>query len=52
LTNPKADLQAAVALNGVGININRAIGPALAGLLIVGVGEELKRKNSREEDEE
>ena len=35
---PKPDLQAAVALNGVGINISRAIGPALAGFLIVGFG--------------
>ena len=31
-------LSAAVSLNSVGINISRAIGPALAGLLIVSVG--------------
>jgi MFS family permease len=35
---PRADLAPAVALNGVGINISRAIGPALAGLIIVGLG--------------
>ncbi len=31
---PKAQLQPAIALNSMGINISRAIGPALAGLLI------------------
>jgi MFS family permease len=31
---PKADLAAAVALNSTGINISRAIGPALGGLFI------------------
>src|SRR5262249_28383120 len=31
---PKKDLQAAISLNSVGINISRAIGPALAGVLI------------------
>jgi MFS family permease len=31
---PRHDLQAAISLNSVGINISRAIGPALAGLLI------------------
>ena len=31
---PKEELSAAVALNGVGLNISRAIGPALAGLAI------------------
>jgi predicted MFS family arabinose efflux permease len=31
---PKADLPAAVALNSTGINISRAVGPALGGLLI------------------
>jgi MFS family permease len=31
---PRAELPAAVALNGVAINLARAIGPALAGLLI------------------
>jgi len=33
----KEQLSAAVSLNGVGINISRAIGPALAGALIVSV---------------
>jgi MFS family permease len=32
---PKADLAAAVALNSTGINISRAIGPALGGLFII-----------------
>ena len=35
---PKAALQPAIAANSVGINISRAIGPALAGFLIVGAG--------------
>lgn len=35
---PKQDLAAAVALNSMGINISRAIGPALAGVLITAVG--------------
>ncbi len=35
---PKTDLQPAVALNSVGINISRAVGPALAGFLIVALG--------------
>ncbi|NVO17588.1 MAG: MFS transporter [Rhodoplanes sp.] len=35
---PKAELPSAVALNSVGINISRAIGPALAGLAIAGFG--------------
>ncbi|MEL6979583.1 MAG: MFS transporter [Pseudomonadota bacterium] len=35
---PKAELQSAIALNSMGINISRAIGPALAGVLIVSVG--------------
>jgi MFS family permease len=35
---PKPDLNAAVAANGVGMNISRAIGPALAGLLVAAVG--------------
>ncbi len=35
---PRADLPPAVALNGVGINISRAIGPALAGLIILDWG--------------
>ncbi len=35
---PKSELQPAVALNSVGINISRAIGPALAGIIIVALG--------------
>ncbi|MGP8032981.1 MAG: MFS transporter [Steroidobacteraceae bacterium] len=35
---PKPALASAVALNSVGINISRVIGPALAGVLILGVG--------------
>ncbi|MGH8502415.1 MAG: MFS transporter [Gammaproteobacteria bacterium] len=35
---PRADLQAAIALNSVGINISRAIGPALGGLIIAALG--------------
>lgn len=35
---PKQDLAAAVASNGVGVNISRAIGPALAGVIIGGLG--------------
>ena len=31
---PKQDLQPSVALNSVGLNVSRAIGPALAGLII------------------
>src|SRR5262249_58917822 len=31
---PKQDLGAAVAANSVGINISRAVGPALAGIII------------------
>jgi MFS family permease len=31
---PRNDLQAAISLNSVGINISRAIGPALAGIVI------------------
>ncbi len=34
----KAELAPAVALNSVGINISRAIGPALGGAIIVGIG--------------
>ena len=34
----RRDLPAAIALNGAGINVSRAIGPVLAGLLIVAVG--------------
>jgi predicted MFS family arabinose efflux permease len=35
---PRGELPAAVALNGVAINLARAIGPALAGLLVAIVG--------------
>src|SRR5450755_749765 len=35
---PRPDLPAAVAANSVGINISRAIGPALGGVIIVGAG--------------
>jgi predicted MFS family arabinose efflux permease len=35
---PREQLAPAVALNGVGINISRAVGPALAGLIIVNLG--------------
>ncbi|AHB47365.1 MFS transporter [Hyphomicrobium nitrativorans NL23] len=35
---PKEELTSAVALNSMGINISRAIGPALAGFLIVAYG--------------
>lgn len=35
---PREELQAAITLNSMGINVSRAIGPALAGALIVGVG--------------
>jgi MFS family permease len=35
---PKPDLSAAIALNSVGINISRAIGPALGGAIIVAFG--------------
>jgi len=34
---PRAMLPSAIALNSMGINISRAIGPAIAGFLIVGV---------------
>jgi MFS family permease len=34
----KADLPAAVAANSVGVNISRAVGPALAGIIITGLG--------------
>ncbi|MEM7524713.1 MAG: MFS transporter, partial [Pseudomonadota bacterium] len=34
----KSELSSAVALNSMGINVSRAIGPALAGFLIVAVG--------------
>lgn len=35
---PRRDLQAAIALNSVGINVSRAVGPALAGVLIAWLG--------------
>ena len=35
---PKPDLAPAVAANSVGINISRAVGPALAGVIIAGFG--------------
>ncbi|WP_442935704.1 MFS transporter [Nitrobacter sp. NHB1] len=35
---PKQDLSPAIAANSVGINISRAIGPALAGVIIAGFG--------------
>jgi MFS family permease len=35
---PKPALQSAVAANSVGINISRAVGPALGGLLVVSLG--------------
>ena len=35
---PKADLPSAVAANSVGINVSRAIGPALGGIIIGAVG--------------
>ncbi|MGX9428716.1 MFS transporter [Bradyrhizobium sp. LeoA1S1] len=35
---PRRDLAAAVASNGVGVNIGRAIGPALGGVIIGALG--------------
>lgn len=35
---PKADLPAAVAANSVGINVSRAVGPALGGFMIAAMG--------------
>lgn len=35
---PREKLKPAIALNSMGINLSRAIGPALAGVLIAGVG--------------
>ncbi len=35
---PKDDLQSAIALNSVGFNLSRAIGPAVAGVLILAIG--------------
>lgn len=35
---PRSELSSAIALNSMGINVSRAIGPALAGVLIVAAG--------------
>lgn len=35
---PRSQLRAAIGLNSMGINVSRAIGPALAGILIASVG--------------
>lgn len=35
---PRAQLGSAIALNAMGVNVSRAIGPALAGFLIVAIG--------------
>jgi len=35
---PRRELQSAVAINGVGFNISRAIGPAFGGAIIAGLG--------------
>jgi MFS family permease len=35
---PRSELQPAVALNGMSINVSRAVGPALAGVLVVWTG--------------
>ncbi|MEM7653393.1 MAG: MFS transporter [Pseudomonadota bacterium] len=35
---PRKDLPSAIALNSMGINVSRAIGPALAGVLIAAIG--------------
>ena len=35
---PKADLQQAIALNSAGVNVSRAVGPAIGGLLIGALG--------------
>lgn len=35
---PRHQMEQAVALNGMGLNLSRAVGPALAGLLIAGLG--------------
>ncbi len=35
---PREELSAAISLNSVGVNVSRAIGPALAGVLIAAVG--------------
>jgi len=35
---PKQDLQPAIAVNSVGFNISRAVGPALGGLIVASIG--------------
>lgn len=35
---PKTSLSSAIALNSIGVNISRVIGPALAGVIILGAG--------------
>ncbi len=35
---PRHQMEQAVALNGMGLNLSRAVGPALAGLLVAGLG--------------
>ena len=35
---PKSDLQPAIVANGIGINISRALGPALAGIIVAAWG--------------
>jgi len=35
---PRADLPSAIAANSVGINVSRAVGPALGGLMVVALG--------------
>ena len=35
---PRASLSSAIALNSIGVNISRVIGPALAGVIILGAG--------------
>ncbi len=37
---PKEDLQSAIAMNSIGFNISRSIGPGIAGILIVVLGPE------------
>lgn len=35
---PRSEFKAAIALNSVGVNVSRAIGPAIAGVLIASIG--------------
>jgi len=35
---PRSDLRAAIAANSIGMNVSRAVGPALGGMMITGVG--------------